>query len=438
VRAKLSGANLAGAQLRKADLRKADLRDANLSGADLQGLDASGADLSKANLSAANLSNGHLAGAKLPSANLGAAVLKGSDLAGADFRDANLQEADLHKSSLLGATLAGADLTGANLQKSALREGAGPAAPNERRAGLKGARMHRADFRGCDLGGADLENADLRDSRLDGVSLVGANLKGADLGGAQMEEADVTGCDFVGVRFDSLTILRRAKVKGARVDRHTLESLKDYGGLTPGDRMQMRILDGVTLLRSHYSGFWQWIHLFALLLFAYPYAWFIFSQYALAETGFRDLTEEITVKAAKTEEQVRKSPIFGRGLKDDEPILGKVVPKERTEIPLWKGFLRFVWNGGRDWEQGWKLDPISFGIFVFSFLYNLLRFIMVFKTAELTLEQEASGLPVPVSALGVWGRLVHTMEVGFCINVVLVGIHTFHFLQKPIVMYVAK
>ena len=125
-------------------------------------------------------------------------------------------------------------------------------------------------------------------------------------------------------------------------------------------------------------------------------------------------------------------------MKADDPMFGKVVPKERVEIPIWKAFARFIWNGGEDWETGFHLDPVSFGIFLFSLFYNLLRFVMVFKTAELVLTQEASGLPVPVSALGVWGRLVHIMEIGFCINVVLVLFHTFHFLQKPIVMYVQK
>jgi hypothetical protein len=198
----------------------------------------------------------------------------------------------------------------------------------------------------------------------------------------------------------------------------------------------------VTLLRSHYSGFWQWIHMFALLLFAYPYGWFVFSQYAVAQSGVKDFAEEVRVgigtKAVETEETVRKHPLAGRGLKSDDPMFKKVVPKERREIPIWKAFARFIWNGGRDWEKGFHLDPVYFGIFVFSFLYNALRFVMLFKTLELELYQEASGLPVPVSALGVWGRLVHIMEIGFCINVVLVLIHTFHFLQQPIVMYVEK
>ncbi len=453
VRAKLTGANLPGVQCRKADLRKADLRDANLAGADLEEADLAEARFGNAKLGAANLSGASMSGVSLQGADLGSAKLRGADLRNADLEGASLQGADLHRANLLGAVLRGADLTGASLTKAKLREGvpgkpapggaegAGAASAGSR-ADLKGAKLHRVDFRGSDLTGLDLENADLRDAQLQGVSLAGAALMGADLGGAQMEEADVSGCDFLGVRFDSTTLLRRAKVKGARIDRHTLESLKDYGGLTPGDRMQMKILDGVMLLRSHYSGFWQYIHIFALVLFFYPYGWFVFSEYAAAQTGVREMSEQARVAlgtaAEKAEAAARKNPLVGGGLRGEEPLVPKVVPRERMEIPLWKAILRFIWNGGQGWERGFALDPVSFGIFVFSFLYNLLRFVMVFKTAELMLHQEASGLPVPVSALGIWGRLVHIMEVGFCINVVLVLIHTFHFLERPVVLYLAK
>lgn len=449
VRAKLTGANLAGALLRKADLRKADLRDVNLTGADLEGADVGEARLEKAKLGAANLSAAALGGANFAGADLGAAKFRAAELRGADFSGASLPGADLQKADLLGASFRGADLTGANLQRATLREGrpgvlpeAKVGAAQEVRADFHGAKLHGADFRGTDLTGSDLVDADLRDAKLQGVSLAGARLKGADLGGAQMEEADLSGCDFVGVRFDSTTLLRRAKVKGARVDRHTLESLKDYGGLTPGDRMQMEILDGVTLLRSHYSGFWQYIHLFALVLFVYPYGWFVFSQYAVAQSGIRDRWEEMRVSVGTTMERaeagLKKNPLLGRGLGGDDPLAPRVTPKERVEIPVWVAVGRFVWNGGKDWERGWDIDPLSFGIFVFSLLYNLLRFVMVFKTLELELHQEASGLPVPVSELGLWGRLVHVMEIGFCINVVLVLIHTFHFLQQPIILYVEK
>ncbi len=46
---------------------------------------------------------------------------------------------------------------------------------------------------------------------------------------------------------------------------------RNYGGLTQGDRMEMEIEDGVALLRASYSGFLQWLHLFALATFLFPY-----------------------------------------------------------------------------------------------------------------------------------------------------------------------
>jgi uncharacterized protein YjbI with pentapeptide repeats len=449
VRARLPGANLPGVLLRKADLRKADLREANLAGADLEGADLTEADLGKAKAGAASFTSAQLSRAKMGGADLAAARMRAADLRDADLAGASLAGADLQKANLVGTVLRGADLAGADLQRAILREGTRgvPAPPGpdgrstERTALLAGAKLPGADLRGADFTGADLTGTDLKDAKLQGASLVGATLAGADLGGAILEEADITGCDLVGVRLDSTTVLRRARVAGARVDRHTLESLKDYGGLTPGDRMQMKILDGVSLLRSHYSGFWQWIHLFALLLFVYPYAWFVFSEYAIAQSGARDLEEKVRLAAGATaiqwEQSLRDNPLLRHGMKK-ESMVPPVFPRERLEVPVWTAIGRFIWNGGKGWERGWSLDAVSFGIFVFSFLYNLLRFVMVFKTAELQLHQEATGLPVPVSALGIWGRLVHIMEVGFCINVVLVLVHTYHFLQLPIVLYVEK
>ncbi len=451
VRARLAHANLAGVLLRKADLRKADLSDANLAGAELEGADLTEAVLAKANLSAANLKQASLAGARLDGADLGAARLRGADLRRASLKNAVLSGADLQGANLVQASFPGADLVGADLQKAIFREGTPGVIqprkkdePPEPRADLRDAHLQKVDLRGADLTGMDLAGVDLRDAKLSGACLVGSVLSNADLGGTDLQEADISGCDFVGVRFDATTLLRRARVKGARVDRHTLESLKDYGGLTPGDRMQMTILDGVSLLRSHYSGFWQYIHLFALFLFAYPYAYFVFFQYAAAESGVREWGEEARVSFGtsmeKAEAFVKSNPMLGGGFAGgggeapkDAP---KVAPRSRVEIPLWRAIARFIWNGGKDWEKGYFLDPMSFGLFVFSFCYNLTRFVMVFKTAELQLHQEATGLPVPVSALGFWGKMVFAMEIGFCINVVVVLVHSFHFLQHPIVLYV--
>ena len=447
LRAKLSGANLPGTTLRKADARRADFSDANLTGSDLEAADLSDAGLEKAKLGAANLTSADLKGARLAGADLGAARLRGADLRNARAAGASFAGADLQKANLLGADFKGADFTNANLQRTVLRDGTPgivaetrPGESPEARADFQGARLTGANLEGADLTGYDLSDADLRDARLARATLVGAELGNADLGGASLEEANLAGCDFVGVRFDSTTLLRRAKVKGARIDRHTLESLKDYGGLTPGDRMQMEILDGVALLRSHYSGFWQWIHLFALLLFAYPYVSFVFLQYTAATTGLKSTIVETQygVQRAWITAQARSKSPLGLGAaaeKDLKAALDELKPPVPSRIPLWKAVGRFIWNGGVGWEKGLDLAPLTFALFCFSFLYNALRFVMVFKTKELELHQMATGLPVPVSALGIWGRLVKTMEIGFAINVVVVIVHTAHFLQTDIVVY---
>lgn len=456
VRARLAKANLAGVLLRKADLRKADFSGANLTGSDLEQADLAEADLSGAKAGAVNFGEARLGGARMEGADLASSKFGGADLRGALLGKAVMHGADLRRANLLGADFRGADLAGADLRRAILREGRpgvlppavkGKEGPREARADLREVRLRRADLRETDLTGFDMEGADLRDAVLTGSCLVGTVLRGVDLGGAHLEEADLTGSDFTGVRFDAKTLLRRARVRGVKVDRYTLEGLHEFGGLTTGDRMQMRILDGVMLLRSHYSGFWQWVHLFALVLFAYPYVFFLFSEYAAARTGIPDRWEEIRVGVGSTldraEGVVESSPLLGGrrpapGEPAPPPKAPRAAPRERVEIPIWEGLFRFIWNGGRDWQGGFSLNPLSFGLFCFSFLYNLMRFVMVFKTMELELRQEASGLPVPVSALGFWGRMVKVMQAGFAINVVVVLVHTFHFMNEPIILYLSR
>lgn len=455
VRASLVKANLAGVLLRKADARKADFTDANLSGADLEQADLGEAKLLRARAGAAVLSEAVLKGADLQGADLASCKCGGADLRNARLGGAVLHGVDLRKANLVGADFRKADLAGADLRGASFREGKpgvlaprGKDAPPEPRAELRDAKMRRTDLRETDLTGFDMEGVDLRDATLTGSCLAHTVLRSADLGGAHLEEADLTGSDFTGVRFDAKTTLRRARVKDVQVDRHTLESLDDFGGLTSGDRMQMRISDGVMLLRSHYSGFWQWIHLCALVLFVYPYVSFVFFEYTAARMGVEDKYEKARVAVGSTLDSAERfadsNPLLrgprkpAEGAEPPAPKAPRAAPRERLEIPVWQGLFRFIWNGGKGWETGYLLNGLSFGLFCFSFLYNLTRFVMVFKTMELELQQEASGLPVPVSALGFWGRMVKGMEVGFAINVVVVLVHTFHFMNEPIIVYLPK
>ena len=80
---------------------------------------------------------------------------------------------------------------------------------------------------------------------------------------------------MLGASFDRQTSFENAIVPGLSVDRYALECLANYGDLTVGARMTMKINDDVARLRAAYSGFWQWIHLAAVFGFLFPYAWFI-------------------------------------------------------------------------------------------------------------------------------------------------------------------
>jgi hypothetical protein len=70
-----------------------------------------------------------------------------------------------------------------------VRERAGGARVDHRRADLAGADLRSADLRGADLRGACLLGADLRGARLRGADLIGADLRGADLRGADLARA---------------------------------------------------------------------------------------------------------------------------------------------------------------------------------------------------------------------------------------------------------
>jgi hypothetical protein len=207
---------------------------------------------------------------------------------------------------------------------------------------------------------------------------------------------------------DAFTSFKGAEVGGVAVERATLESLEDYGGLTKGDRMSMAIEDGVAVLRAHYSGFWQNIHLAALVLFVFPYAWFVFSRWSIAQFGQDPLGTLVPGMPFRTE------------------------PQAVPEIPLYEALLRFIWNGGDEWKRGFALNAWSFGLFCFSFLYNLLRFVMLWKTKELELHEHASGLPVRFRLKGAWGALLRAAVIGFYANLIVVVFHTFEFLKVMI------
>ncbi len=297
------------------------------------------------------------------------------------------------------------DLSGADLRGIALFADVGPA--EDRRMNLNKVSLSKADLSDADLREADLMDADVSEANLRGTDFSEANLRrtdfskadlrGADLRTAKLGNSILRWSDLRGAKFSSVTKLTGADVRGAKINRYDLECLDNYGGLTQGDRMEMEIEDGVALLRASYSGFLQWLHLFALVTFLFPYAWFVTVQWSKAQF---------------------------------------LAAPNDTWLPLWKALSLFIFNGGVDWHLGPNMHW-SFVAFVFLLAYNILRGVLLWKTKSLELQQDSSGLPVRFSLpknnwSWPWGTLFHLAGWGFYFNLAVVVLNTGHFFTQKI------
>lgn len=409
VDADLKHVRLTNAKLEKANLKGADLRDAKLDGAGLSYCDFENAKLGSADLSGCLMSEAKLRHADLSNADLSNIRMAKVELTEANFSGAKLCGADLREAHASATTVFDdADMTNAKLTKSELTK------PRFLRTRLASAQLSEAILDEADFTGAWLESAQLHGTKLRNVIAQGAHcwaakFSGADLSNGDLSRADVRGCDFaqatlngtnlLAARANSGTRFLGAKVVGCKIDRHTLESLDKFGGLTTGDRMEMVIRDGVAQLRASYSGFLQWIHLSALVVFLFPYGSFVLKHWSVAR--------------------------FGLGASD-------------STIPLWMALLRYIYNGGENWQSGWHLSLLPFTAFIFSLIYNMVRGVLLWKTKTLEIQQEASGLPAVFSLTGGWGFWYRAAKFGFYMNLGVVALHTVHFLRQRIPIYYSE
>jgi hypothetical protein len=157
----------------------------------------------------------------------------------------------------------------------------------------------------------------------------------------------------------------------------------------------MNVVDDLANLRASYSGFLQWFHGFALILFLWPYIWFIAQQWAFSHWA-------------------NKLP--GRS------------------IPLWEAFLKFIASGGRSWNHNWQFAFIPLSLFFITFAYNLLRAILLWKTKSLEFDQDIRGLPSRFSFQSEkgWHRAYKASKWLFIGNLVALVGHTLWFLQLRI------
>lgn len=249
------------------------------------------------------------------------------------------------------------------------------------------------DLSKADLSHANLNGADLRNANFALANLSAAYLWIVDLSGASFHRAKLVGADLSGATFDYKTDFDGAETDGCTVNRYQLERLNDYGSLTVGNRMSMNIIDDVAQLRASYSGFSQWVHLAALVLFLFPYVWFVLVQWSNAEF---------------------------------------LIPDAEAHMPLWKALLTFIYNGGVNWQSGFAFH-LSFIAFIFMACFNFLRAMLLWKTKQLELQQESSGLPAMFSLVSTrWGITLKVAKWSFFAYLAIGLLNVGHFFTQDV------
>lgn len=250
--------------------------------------------------------------------------------------------------------------------------------------------------------GVNLSGASFVDSSLNEVDFSGCNLTAA-----KFNEASLVDADLSNVEFDTQTSLKNATVTGAKVDHFSLECLSEQGGLSTGDLMRMNIQNDAATMRFSFGGFQKWLHIFAVLTFAFPYVWFLLVHWR--EATF--------------------SP----------------VPSGQESMTLIEALWRFIYSGGVEWRNKAPFH-LSCVVFFFVLPYHFIRSILLWKTMHLEAVPAATGLPARFSLLSkpfgntkrlkwlTWGHLKKIVDVGGWALLGLATLHTAHFLQMRIVI----
>lgn len=367
--------------------------DVNLSRIDLPNVRFDKCDLHRIDFTESSLRGASFEQASLNVVSFPRAFLDEASFAHANCRSVNFESASLRATNFFGANcdesckFVKARFSNANLESASCR-----------RSDFNHADLSYANCRGTTFGFSSLDDAILAHAlcqtaifqRSSCIRLRGQNCR---LEGTRFEHVNLEGADLRGSTANPDTEFSSPKIDGCRVDRYFLDSLPDgEKGLPRGHRMQMVITDDVATLRMSYSGFLAWVHFLALLAFVFPYLWFTGKQYAIARFAGTEID---------------------------------------SGVPLWKAISLYIWTGGVEWHEG-RFNPLPFSLAVLSLLYNALRGLLLWKTKSLELQEAATALPAKFSLVGRWGVFYRMAWIWFWINLLLILLHSGHFLGQVV------
>jgi len=261
------------------------------------------------------------------------------------------------------------------------------------RVQVPNAKLNNLDLRRTNFQDSNLTEADMRGVLAVRAIFTKANLEKADLRGSDLRDAlfnaaDLRGADLRGCSFSSGTNLKGAKVEGAKIDRQSLRLLgQQHGGLSEGDVASMNVHDDLVRLTTGFGGFWSFMHLFAVTVFLLPYIAFTIRSY----------------------------------------VQSKWIACQDC-IPLREAIWNYALTGGQQDQR----DIVAFVIFCLLLLYNIFRASLVYKAQTLRLAESASGFPTMFTLRGYWWVAYYGCQVLVWLNLALVALHAYQFLDSPV------
>jgi hypothetical protein len=313
------------------------------------------------------------------------------EIADVDFSDVLLRSVKLNELTIRNVRFTNCDLRQASFANSKLENVVFEQSPPDGNLGhvdFQDAHLKATKFSNCDCGGAKFQRSKLGD-----CSFFGSNLRVTDF-----ENASLVSVTFRNIEVDTRTKFKDlAKIENVTMERYALHCLgPDFGELTEGNRMRMDIADDAILLRSQFGGFWTLLHLTAIVVFLFPYVWFIGRQWTVATF------------------------IPGHEASDS--------------MPLWKALVGFIITGGGDWKGTWNVAWLSFLSFVVFAFYNAARIALLWKTKSLEMKEHITGLPVEFSleAHHGWWILFQLTRIFFWLALLATIANTIHFFSMRV------
>lgn len=251
------------------------------------------------------------------------------------------------------------------------------------------AQFSKTKFAGCEIRGT------MYQPRFHGCLLAYCTVEGLWKEAVFESQTRIQFSDLRGLRLHEsriLDVIFEDAPPKTKITQRALEECADYKELRTVQRQSLDVSDDLTLLRTNFSGLWQWLHLISFCAFAGPYAGFVvllgIENHYLSTSG-------------------------------DEPTISILTAVSRK-----------IANGGVDWRGGWcpKFFPIA--TFLVALICNLARLYLFVKTKALEQELEIGRVtPLVPDRLMKVNRFYRVL---FAMSIVAIAAHVTYFVMLPV------